>query len=89
MQNGNVIDNANIAVKEIAAYGMSKSAKSVKELIQYAKALDNNQKSLIKLILKYQRVNKELHKLNTRMYIMMNTGQRNVVDSWFREDDFI
>ena len=87
MQNGNVVETAEILVRTLAKIGHSDSAKIINDLVRYTKALDNNQKSLIKLILKYKRENKELYDLCTKMYIMMNQGQKNIVSSWLEEGD--
>lgn len=88
MNNGNdndIIWRSQKAVQQLASCGMSYSAHDVKTLIQYAKALDKNQKTLIKLILKLQRTNKGLFKVSDYMYAMLNPEQRRIIDKYKEE----
>lgn len=65
MENGNknLIEKNKTTAEYLYAIRLSDAANNLEKLIQYVKALDNNQKSLIKLILKLQRENKALKKV--------------------------
>lgn len=84
MQNGtdNIIEQAERAIKQMAACGLSHSAKDIKNLIQYTKALDKNQKALIKLMLKYKRANETYDHLIRHMVQIMYKELKYVEDVW-------
>lgn len=84
MQNGtdNIIEQAERAIKQMAACGLSHSAKDIKNLIQYTKALDKNQKALIKLMLKYKRANETYDHLIRHMVQIMYKELKYVEDIW-------
>lgn len=84
MQNGtnNIIDRAERAIKQMAGCGLSYSAKDIKTLIQYTKALDKNQKALIRLMLKYKRENKTYEHLVKHMVKTINTELKYIEDIW-------
>lgn len=84
MQNGtnNIIEQAERAIKQMAACGLSHSAKDIKNLIQYTKALDKNQKALIKLMLKYKRTNETYDHLIRHMVQIMYKELKYVEDVW-------
>lgn len=84
MQNGTneIIDRAERAIRQMAACGLSHSAKDIKNLIQYTKALDKNQKALIKLMLKYKRANKTYDHLVRHIVQIMYKELQYVGDVW-------
>ena len=84
MQDGtnSIIEDAERAVRQMAACGLSHSAKDIKTLIQYTKALDKNQKALIKLMLKYKRANETYDYLIRHMVRIMDKELRYVEDVW-------
>ena len=88
MQNGtnNVIENAERAIRQMAACGLSHSAKDIKTLVQYAKALDKNQKALIKLMLKYKRANETYDHLIRHTVQIMSKELKYVGDIWTAEE---
>ena len=75
------------AVRQMAACGLSHSAKDVKNLLYIIATMDKNQKALIQTVLKLQRQNKSLRQLAKRMYSTMNNGQKDVVDIWLKRKD--
>jgi hypothetical protein len=84
MRNGDIkfqqiIYGAERAVKQMASCGLSYSAKSVNDLIRYTKAMDKNQKRLIRLILKLQRENKMWNKIGKVMFSYMTDPQKRYV----------
>lgn len=86
MENGDaniILERAEKAIRMMANCGLSHSAKDVKQLLQYTRALDKNQKSLISALIKLQRENKLYNKTMKKMYLLMSDGQKNIVDAWF------
>ena len=88
MQDGtsNIIENAERAIRQMAACGLSHSAKDIKTLIQYTRALDKNQKTLIKLMLKYKRANETYDHLVRHMVQIMYKELQYVGDVWTTEE---
>ena len=84
MQNGtnDILDRAERAIKQMAGCGLSYSAKDIKDLVRYTKALDKNQKALIKLMLKYKRANETYDHLIRHMVQIMYKELRYVEDIW-------
>ena len=90
MQDGsveNIFFNAERAVKQMAACGLSHSAKSIQVLIQYAEALDKNQKAFIDLTLRQQRLLKKQQKLVNLCDIIMTRKQKRQINKWLKEKD--
>ena len=84
MQDGtnDIIERAERVIKQMAACGLSHSAKDIKILIQYTKALDKNQKALIKLLLKYKRANETYDHLIRHMVQIIYKELKYVEDVW-------
>lgn len=78
----NILERAEKTIRLMAECGMSHSAKDIKDLIQYAKALDKNQKALIKLMLKYKRANETYDYLIRHIVKIMDKELRYVEDVW-------
>ena len=81
MRNGDIefqqiVEDSERAVKQMAACGLGYSAKAIKELIRYTKALDKNQKALIKGILKLQQANNIWDKTGDLMFSYLTTPQK-------------
>lgn len=88
MQDGNdeILVSARKAIRHIAEQGLTDEAQELMKLLNYTSMLNKNQIRLIKALIKKERANGWLWKLNTRMYIMMNQGHRNMVDVWMKEN---
>ena len=87
MENGNdrfanVVENAERSVKQMAACGLSHSAKAIQELIRYTKALDKNQKGLIKTLLKLQRENKMMTDVARKMFVYLTPAQKKYIKEY-------
>ena len=92
MENGSVDYEESIkrgykAMRQMAACGLSHSAKDVRQLLNIIDTYDRNQQALVRTLVKLQRQNKSYRQLAKRMYMTMNDGQRDVVDAWLKRKD--
>ena len=56
-----------------------------RSLLAKVEFLDKTNTRLIKTLINQQRENRVYKKIIKRMYIMMNQGQKNIVDVWLKE----
>ena len=88
MADGNDLNKLLVQVTNDACYFMKdypRAATRMLALVKYARALDKNQKSLIKLVLRLQRSNKLLNKINDRMFNLLHKGQKDILSVWLEE----
>ena len=90
MENGNdefrnVVEGAERAVKQMAACGLSHSAKYVQYLIKYTRALDKNQKGLINALVQLQRQDKIRFKIMSKMFGYLTVSQKEYISKYIKE----
>lgn len=85
MEFENIINNSYRAVRQMAACGLGHSAKAICELIKYTKALDKNQKALIKTMLKYQKINKMWDDVGNKMFKYLTPSQKQYIKEYAQE----
>ena len=90
MRNGDAefqetMDKAERAVRQMAACGLSYSAKAVQDILRYTRALDKNQKALIKTLLSLQRENTMLVDIASKMMTYLTPAQKKHIKEYAEE----